>query len=70
MCRVCTAVPVAGEPQVTIGADRGFTFDHVFDMNTSQTTVYGACVQGLVEGTFEGFNATVLAYGQVNIALF
>uniref|UniRef100_A0A914XCY9 Kinesin motor domain-containing protein n=1 Tax=Plectus sambesii TaxID=2011161 RepID=A0A914XCY9_9BILA len=64
MCRVCTAVPVTGEPHVTIGADRGFTFDHVFDLPTPQATVYADCVHNLVEGIFDGFNATVLAYGQ------
>lgn len=54
-----------GEPHVTIGADRGFTFDHVFDMPTPQMNVYADCVHNLVEGIFDGFNATVLAYGQV-----
>ncbi|PIC34309.1 hypothetical protein B9Z55_014003 [Caenorhabditis nigoni] len=61
--RVCTSV-LPNDPQVTIGGDRSFTYDHVFDMQTEQHVVYEACVEKLVDGLFEGFNATVLAYGQ------
>uniref|UniRef100_A0A0K0D2C6 Kinesin-like protein n=1 Tax=Angiostrongylus cantonensis TaxID=6313 RepID=A0A0K0D2C6_ANGCA len=64
--RVCTSV-VPGEPQVTIGTDRSFTFDHVFDQGTQQVELYNFAVQKLVDGLFDGFNATVLAYGQVGI---
>uniref|UniRef100_A0A915AVU3 Kinesin motor domain-containing protein n=2 Tax=Parascaris univalens TaxID=6257 RepID=A0A915AVU3_PARUN len=63
LCRICTAV-TPGEPQVTIGGDRSFTYDFVFDQPTPQNTVYEKCVESLVDGTFAGFNATVLAYGQ------
>lgn len=51
--------------QITIGGERSFTFDYVFDIGTHQQKVYDHCVKNLIEGTFEGFNATVLAYGQV-----
>ncbi|CAI2350351.1 unnamed protein product [Caenorhabditis sp. 36 PRJEB53466] len=61
--RVCTAV-LPNDPQVTIGGDRSFTYDHVFDQPTPQNVVYEACVEKLVDGLFDGFNATVLAYGQ------
>uniref|UniRef100_A0A1I7WYE6 Kinesin-like protein n=1 Tax=Heterorhabditis bacteriophora TaxID=37862 RepID=A0A1I7WYE6_HETBA len=61
--RVCTSV-IFGQPQVTIGGDRSFTYDYVFDQETSQITVYESCIEKLVEGLFDGFNATVLAYGQ------
>nr|XP_045584497.1 kinesin-like protein KIF21A [Procambarus clarkii] len=63
MCRVCTSV-TPGEPQVWLGSDKAFTYDYVFDMGTNQSQVYTTCVEGLVEGCFEGYNATVLAYGQ------
>ncbi|XP_041437974.1 kinesin-like protein KIF21B isoform X3 [Xenopus laevis] len=62
-CRVCTWV-YAGEPQVLLGKDKAFTYDFVFDMDTDQVQVYETCVRGLVEGCFQGYNATVLAYGQ------
>ncbi|XP_034236761.1 kinesin-like protein KIF21A isoform X2 [Thrips palmi] len=62
-CRVCTAV-TPGEPQVTLGSDKAFTYDYVFDMGLDQGTVYDTCVRDLVESSLDGYNATVLAYGQ------
>uniref|UniRef100_A0A183CE06 Kinesin-like protein n=1 Tax=Globodera pallida TaxID=36090 RepID=A0A183CE06_GLOPA len=53
-----------GKPQLTIGRNKTFTFDYVFDQQTSQETVYEKCVEQLVEGSFDGYNATVFAYGQ------
>lgn len=35
MCRVCTFV-TPGEPQVVLGTDKAFTFDHVFDTTSDQ----------------------------------
>ncbi|KAK6042292.1 kinesin motor domain protein [Cooperia oncophora] len=64
--RVCTSV-IPGEPQVTIGTDRSFTYDHVFDQATQQAEIYDSCIDKLVNGLFDGFNATVLAYGQVGV---
>ncbi|KAG1668931.1 Kinesin-like protein KIF21A [Nymphon striatum] len=63
MCRVCTSV-TPGEPQVWIGSDKAFTFDHVYDIQSVQDQVYDSSVYDLIEGCFDGFNATVLAYGQ------
>jgi kinesin family protein 4/21/27 len=69
MCRVCTNV-TPGEPQVTLGSDKSFTYDYVFDMNAQQEDVYHTSVEALVNGSLEGYNATVLAYGQVRIYLY
>lgn len=63
MCQVCTNV-TPGEPQVWLGKDTAFTFDHVFNIDSTQTQVYESCVKDLVDGCFSGYNATVLAYGQ------
>ncbi|KAL3841390.1 hypothetical protein ACJMK2_019542 [Sinanodonta woodiana] len=63
MCQVCTNV-VHGEPQVMIGKDKSFTFDFVFDLEVTQETIYHSCVKDLIEGCFEGYNATIFAYGQ------
>ena len=63
MCRVCTQVP-AGEPQVFLGPDKAFTYDHVFDTGVGQQPIYDSCVARLVDGALDGYNATVLAYGQ------
>lgn len=63
MCKVCTSV-TPGEPQVWLGKEKAFTYDHVFDLGAKQAHVYDLCVRKLVEGCFYGYNATVLAYGQ------
>ena len=55
---------VPEEPQLVLGADRAFTFDHVFDSVTPQEDVFGQCMRPLVAGLLKGLNATVLAYGQ------
>jgi len=61
--KVCTSMTASA--QVSLGEDKTFTFDHVFDQNSKQQAIYEQCVKELVDGTFEGYNATVLAYGQV-----
>ncbi|XP_058486835.1 kinesin-like protein KIF21B isoform X2 [Solea solea] len=62
-CHVCTMV-TRGEPQVLLGKDKAFTYDYVFDLDSEQNNIYQACVYKLIEGCFEGYNATVFAYGQ------
>lgn len=64
-CHICTSV-TPGEPQVLLGKDKAFTYDFVFDLDTWQERIYSTCVSKLIEGCFEGYNATVLAYGQVS----
>lgn len=49
-----------------LGKDKAFTYDFVFDLDTWQEQIYTTCVGKLIEGCFEGYNATVLAYGQVH----
>uniref|UniRef100_A0A8C9W313 Kinesin family member 21A n=1 Tax=Scleropages formosus TaxID=113540 RepID=A0A8C9W313_SCLFO len=62
-CHICTFV-TPGEPQVVLGKDKAFTYDYVLDMDTQQDRLYASCTEKLIEGCFEGYNATVLAYGQ------
>ena len=50
--------------QLVLGKDRAFTFDHILSSKTSQDEVYKSCIDPLVNGIFEGYNATVFAYGQ------
>ena len=51
--------------QVQLGS-HSFTFDHVFGSSAAPLAgVFDSCVKSLVEGLFHGYNATVLAYGQV-----
>ncbi|XP_072829098.1 kinesin-like protein KIF21A isoform X4 [Vicugna pacos] len=62
-CHICTSV-TPGEPQVFLGKDKAFTFDYVFDLDSQQEQIYTQCIEKLIEGCFEGYNATVFAYGQ------
>lgn len=63
MCRVCTFCS-PGQPQIVLGKDKAFTYDFVFDTDSQQEHIYSTSIEPLVEGCFEGYNATVLAYGQ------
>jgi len=62
-CKICT-YKTPGEPQAWIGSDKSFTYDYVFDTTSQQAELYEETVAQLIEGCFEGYNATVLAYGQ------
>ncbi|KAM6973550.1 kinesin-like protein KIF21A [Aplochiton taeniatus] len=62
-CHICTFV-TPGEPMVMLGKDKAFTYDHVFDMDSRQDAVYAGCTEKLIDGCFEGYNATIFAYGQ------
>lgn len=50
---MCTTV-TPGEPQVTLGSDKSFTYDYVFDTEDNQEIVYRTCVASLVESSLEG----------------
>ncbi|XP_053740968.1 kinesin-like protein KIF21A isoform X1 [Synchiropus splendidus] len=62
-CHICTYV-MPGEPQVILGKDKAFTYDYIFDMDSQQESIYSTCTEKLIEGCFEGYNATIFAYGQ------
>lgn len=53
MCQICTTV-TPSEPQVTLGSDKSFTYDYVFDTNIGQENVYNACVGRLIDSSLEG----------------
>lgn len=50
--------------RITLGHDRHFYCDHLFEESCCQEDVYSSSVQPLVDAFFQGFNATVFAYGQ------
>ncbi|KAM9860489.1 LOW QUALITY PROTEIN: kinesin-like protein kif7 [Aulostomus maculatus] len=50
--------------RVTLGHDRHFLCDFLFEETCCQEDVYSVCVQPLIDAFFQGFNATVFAYGQ------
>ena len=49
MCSKCTFC-TPGTPQVFLGKDKAFTFDHVFGEESSQTELYKVCTEKLIEG--------------------
>ena len=63
-----TGPPAQGTQQVT-GAPpkkQAFSFDHVLGQGTNQHALYTSTAQPLVSRFLEGFNCTVLAYGQTS----
>lgn len=50
--------------RITLGHDRHFLCDYLFEESCCQEEVYSVSVQPLVDAFFQGFNATVFAYGQ------
>lgn len=50
--------------QVSLNGSHSFTYDHVFAPSSTQEELFEQCVQPLIEGCFNGYNATILAYGQ------
>ncbi|EGF83791.1 hypothetical protein BATDEDRAFT_8491, partial [Batrachochytrium dendrobatidis JAM81] len=60
---------VPGEPQVVVGKDnqhqrKSFTFDSTYGPESTQREIFEGLVAPLMNQFFEGFNATILAYGQ------
>jgi kinesin family protein 4/21/27 len=48
-CRMCTHV-TPGEPQVLLGKDKAFTYDYIFDIDSTQEMLYNMCSRSLIEG--------------------
>eukprot|EP00795_Rhopilema_esculentum_P012993 gene12993-3761_t len=63
MCRVCTSV-MDDSPQIVLGKDKAFTYDYVFDTTSHQEEIFKNVSRELIDGCFDGYNATILAYGQ------
>lgn len=45
------------------------SFDHVFPIQSSQEQIYTRLIQPVIYQVFEGYNATVLAYGQTGASI-
>jgi kinesin family protein 3/17 len=52
------------DPSSSRDPPKAFTFDAVFDWDSSQREVYENTAAGIVNSTLEGYNGTVFAYGQ------
>ena len=49
------------EPASIVIGEKHFNFDSIFDSSASQGDVYQNCVKPLVDGCFQGYNATIFA---------
>ncbi|XP_058175720.1 chromosome-associated kinesin KIF4A-like [Anopheles ziemanni] len=65
-----SVVKVIGRNEVIIGdgklSSERFTFNHTFNPNATQLELYEQAVVDLLEKLFEGYNVTILAYGQTS----
>ncbi|KFB34901.1 AGAP000575-PA-like protein [Anopheles sinensis] len=63
-----SVVKVVGRQEVIVGdgklSSERFTFNYTFNPNTTQLELYEQAVVDLLEKLFEGYNVTILAYGQ------
>ncbi|RIA84273.1 P-loop containing nucleoside triphosphate hydrolase protein [Glomus cerebriforme] len=60
-------MPSEGATSVQVGDKRQiYNFDHVFPPETTQQQVYERAVENLVDKFLEGYNVTILAYGQTS----
>jgi kinesin family member 5 len=43
-----------------------YNFDKIFDPSAQQVDVYNGAIKPIIESVLEGFNGTILAYGQTS----
>jgi hypothetical protein len=62
-----TTVKVAdpsAPPDKAEAAERAFTFDHAYDVDSTQAQVYADVGAPILDAALKGFNCTIFAYGQ------
>jgi kinesin family protein 4/21/27 len=67
-CQKCLRYPHPTQLVISNGSNNdnqhSFTFDSVFNENIPQSEIYVQCVEPLVRSYLDGYNTTILAYGQ------
>ncbi|GAB0092806.1 Kinesin-like protein [Sergentomyia squamirostris] len=53
-------------PQLSVSGGRSYTFNHVFMPEDDQKFVYNEAIRDIIDKLFEGYNVTILAYGQTS----
>lgn len=61
-CREC--VRRESLTQIVLGDQRLFSYDFCFGQGTQQSEMYEKCIDPLLASFIQGFNSTVMAYGQ------
>ncbi|CAK8691357.1 unnamed protein product [Clavelina lepadiformis] len=51
-------------PKNPTDTPKAFTFDSIYDWNSTQTDIFEETFQGLLDSVLNGFNGTIFAYGQ------
>ena len=46
--------------------DTNFTFDRVFNLESTQKEVYDVAAKPIIDSVLDGFNGTIFAYGQTS----
>ncbi|KAL1920034.1 uncharacterized protein VTP21DRAFT_1180 [Calcarisporiella thermophila] len=62
----CTLAVPSSNTVCVIPYQKQFTFDHVFGTESTQQEVYDTCIVDLLDRFVEGYNITILAYGQTS----
>ncbi|KAF9547524.1 hypothetical protein EC957_008361 [Mortierella hygrophila] len=62
-----SSTPIEPPQQVVVvPLQRHFTFDHIFGTDAAQEEIYRGCVKRMVDKFMEGYNVTIMAYGQTS----
>eukprot|EP00210_Caulerpa_lentillifera_P001051 g1014.t1 len=61
---IVQAEEVVSPPSSGLLATHRFTFDHIFDIKSEQEDVYVKSSKNAILSVLEGYNATIIAYGQ------
>ena len=59
------AINMTSETSSAYGTNK-FDFDRVFDMGSTQQSVYDYAARPIIDSVIEGFNGTIFAYGQTS----
>ncbi len=60
------SIEICEKKENTRNKDHKFTFDYVFDTKTAQNKVFDVVAKPVLEGVFDGWNGSILAYGQTS----
>ncbi len=65
---VCAEFSDCNEVKIKGGENKQykFNFDRIFNLNTRQIEVFNSSAKPILESVFEGFNGTILTYGQTS----
>ncbi|CAO3597578.1 unnamed protein product [Absidia cylindrospora] len=59
-------IKTIGNTVTIVPHQKSFHFDHVFDTESAQNQVYTGVVSNLIDRFLDGYNVTILAYGQTS----